>query len=92
MSTIHNKLIGVAFSAAILGGAVAVADESGAPVRQAATTLIAGSEGAAVVALVNGGDHEATQAAPMRVASVEAPSSFAAQSALLHAPVTPRSR
>jgi hypothetical protein len=92
MSTIFNKLIGVAFSAAILGGAVALADPSGAPLTQVATTAVAGSEGAAVVALVNSGSNQAAPAQPVRVASIQAPTSFAAQSALLRAPAAPRSR
>ncbi len=87
MSTIQNKLLGVALSAAILGGAVALADPSGVPLRQAATSLVAGPEGAAVVALVDG-DHRAAPSRPVQAA--QAPSSFAAQSALLHSTVAPR--
>ena len=91
MSTIYSKLAGVAFSAAILGGAVALADESGAPLTQVATTAVAGSEGAAVVALVNNGGNQAATAQPVQVASARAPSSFEAQSSLLRAPAAPRS-
>ena len=92
MSTIHNKLIGVAFSAAILGGAVALADPSGAPIRQAASTLVAGSEGAAVFALVDSTDGSTAQPQPIQLASAQPSSSFAAQTALLRAPAAPRSR
>jgi hypothetical protein len=83
MNTI-SKLIGVAFSGAILFGAVALAD--GTNLGQAATVLAAGSEGAAVVALVNSGDSSSV-AQPVQVATAQ--SSYAGQSALLRAPSAP---
>jgi hypothetical protein len=83
-SGIQNKLIGVAFSAAILAGAVALADPSVSPVR-AATTLAAGSEGSAVIALMNSDDDTVVQ--PVQVAYTQ--TSYAGQSALLRAPSAP---
>jgi hypothetical protein len=90
MNTLY-KLTGVALSALILGGAVAMAD--GAPLTQTATTLAAGQEGAMVVALVNSGDSQQVAAvAPVQVAAARQPSAFAGQSALLRAPAAPQSR